>query len=379
MNRPASLASGLPSPARIGRVLRGLVPSRRGAGKGLLILTAVFVVIGIVLVYSPVAHPRNLEVNGIAGSDAAQIREAIETTAHGQSTFAVSEGDLMKSVADYPQVAAIEIHAHPPFRLDLDVVMRPPVARVEIGGRAFVLAADGTVLDHLGSADVPKIDTSIEGVEIRETKAVGATGVLRILGAAPEPLLSLARSIRTGQAGIEVVMSHGPRLIFGNSQYAADKWAAAAAVIADGPAARASYIDLRVPGRPAVGGLGGSRAAGYADAPPSLDTASAAAAASAATEQATPTGQVSTGTGTATQAPSAATGTGTATGTAATGTATTQTGAGTASTGTQAPSTDTQTETQPGTVGTAQTGTGQTASGAGSTTGGATLGGTATP
>ncbi|MET0811192.1 MAG: hypothetical protein ABWY65_08780, partial [Thermoleophilaceae bacterium] len=46
-----------------------------------------------------------------------------------------------------------------------------------------------------------------------------------------------------------------PELIFGDARRARAKWAAAARVLADPEARGASYIDLRIPGRPAAGGL----------------------------------------------------------------------------------------------------------------------------
>ena len=47
----------------------------------------------------------------------------------------------------------------------------------------------------------------------------------------------------------------GPELIFGPATRLRAKWAAAARVLADLEARGASYVDLRIPSRPAVGGL----------------------------------------------------------------------------------------------------------------------------
>jgi cell division protein FtsQ len=44
--------------------------------------------------------------------------------------------------------------------------------------------------------------------------------------------------------------------VFGSRDNAAAKWAAAARVLADPSAAGATYLDLRIPGRVAAGGLG---------------------------------------------------------------------------------------------------------------------------
>jgi cell division protein FtsQ len=44
--------------------------------------------------------------------------------------------------------------------------------------------------------------------------------------------------------------------VFGTRERVAAKWAAAARVLAEQTAAGATYLDLRIPGRVAAGGLG---------------------------------------------------------------------------------------------------------------------------
>jgi cell division septal protein FtsQ len=372
VNRPAALAGSLPSPAQVLRGLGRRVPNKKKATRIVAIVVAVVAVFGAILIYSPLAHPRNLEINGVTGSSSDQINEALRTAGKSQSTFAVSESDLMKAVADYPEVAAVEVHSHPPFRLDLAVVMRPPVARVQIGGRTFVVAGDGTVLQRAGAVSVPKIDASIDGVALRETRVTGGTGALRILAAAPEPLLDLARTIRAGHNGLEIEMERGPRLIFGNSTDAADKWAAAGAVLASGSATHGTYIDLRVPARPAVGGLGGSREAGASD-PPTLtaltpNTETSINAASGTAEAVTPPAATAT-------APSSSASGATSTAANAAPAPTAGSSANSASTGTSSPTPGTATGAS-NTAGTTSTGDAQTGT---PSTGGAAVGGGITP
>src|ERR671914_803084 len=55
--------------------------------------------------------------------------------------------------------------------------------------------------------------------------------------------------------GLVAELREGPELIFGDATRLRSKWAAAARVLADLEASGASYIDLRIPGRPAAGGL----------------------------------------------------------------------------------------------------------------------------
>ena len=317
MHRPAPLARPL-QPVRAG--LRGLRSTGGGPSVGAKVLAglvATLALLWVVAIYTPIAHPRDLEVDGATGLSAAKIRAALTDAASGQSTFNVSEAELMDAVADYPEVAAVEVNAHPPFRLDLTVVMRPPVGRAQIGGRSFTVAGDGTVLERASEAAVPKLDESLGSLLLRNGRLTGDGGALAVLAGAPETLLEMVRTVRRGNAGLEVELQRGPRLIFGSAENAADKWAAATAVIADGAATRATYIDVRVPGRPAVGGLGGSKTAGASDAPPTLtpQTQSSAGTASATGTAAPPAGST-TGGATSQAAPSAPTQTQTNTGTA---------------------------------------------------------------
>ena len=59
-----------------------------------------------------------------------------------------------------------------------------------------------------------------------------------------------------GAKGLTADLRDGPPLVFGSADDAAVKWAAAARVLAEPSAAGATYLDLRVPGRVAAGGIG---------------------------------------------------------------------------------------------------------------------------
>ena len=52
-----------------------------------------------------------------------------------------------------------------------------------------------------------------------------------------------------------MTLKNGPELVFGTDADARAKWLAAARVLAESSAAGATYLDLRIPGRVAAGGL----------------------------------------------------------------------------------------------------------------------------
>jgi hypothetical protein len=78
----------------------------------------------------------------------------------------------------------------------------------------------------------------------------------RVLGAAPATLRPYIEGSYYGESGIDVMLRSGIELRFGDASQAAAKWKAAAAVLADPSITALDYVDLLVPGRPAVRGSG---------------------------------------------------------------------------------------------------------------------------
>lgn len=78
----------------------------------------------------------------------------------------------------------------------------------------------------------------------------------RVLGAAPPALRPyLARSYY-GAGGVDVELTTGIELRFGDSSQAAKKWKAAAAVLSDPSIEALDYVNVRAPAHPAVYGSG---------------------------------------------------------------------------------------------------------------------------
>lgn len=75
-----------------------------------------------------------------------------------------------------------------------------------------------------------------------------------VLGAVPPALRRFLASSRYGESGVDVELTSGIELRFGDSSRAEEKWRAAAAVLADPSLTALSYVDLHAPSHPAVGG-----------------------------------------------------------------------------------------------------------------------------
>jgi cell division septal protein FtsQ len=78
----------------------------------------------------------------------------------------------------------------------------------------------------------------------------------RVLAATPAALRPYVASSHYGESGVDVELTSGIELRFGDAAQAEKKWKAAAAVLADPKLTTLDYVDLHAPGRPAVGGSG---------------------------------------------------------------------------------------------------------------------------
>lgn len=137
------------------------------------------------------------------------------------------------------------------------LVSSRPVAAIGSGDGAVAVAEDGTVLawfpsgDHVHLAELP-IDSAPKGDRVRGS----VLEQVHVLAAAPAALWPYVAASRFGESGVEVELTSGIELRFGNSVDAKRKWRAAATVLADPEITALDYVDLRAPGRPAVYGSG---------------------------------------------------------------------------------------------------------------------------
>jgi cell division protein FtsQ len=196
-------------------------------------------------------------VTGTSSSEEAQVREALREAAQGMSTLHVREDVLRNAVAPYSSVADLEVHADFPHKLSIEVLERRPVATVESGGRTVPATGGGRLLDGVRAPGLPVVaadaGATAAGDHVRDRHALAA---LRVAAAAPEDLLARSERVYYGPQGMTLDLRNGPELFFGSAEGARTKWRAAARVLAEPSAEGAVYLDLRVPGRVAAGGVG---------------------------------------------------------------------------------------------------------------------------
>jgi Cell division protein FtsQ len=137
--------------------------------------------------------------------------------------------------------------------------LRAPRATATIGSGedAVAVGPDGRVLTGI---PLPE-EVQLPQLPLDEPPPSGrlagpALQQARVLGAAPAALRPYIESSFYGESGVDVELRGGVELRFGDASRAAEKWRAAAAVLADPSIASLDYVDLHAPGRPAVGGSG---------------------------------------------------------------------------------------------------------------------------
>jgi hypothetical protein len=130
------------------------------------------------------------------------------------------------------------------------------VATIGSGEDAVGVSAGGAVLSWLPppAEELPTLPLSEPPAAPR--LAGPALEQAKVLGAAPLPLRPYLEG--SGMSGEEVVveLNGGVELRFGDASRGAEKWRAAAAVLADPDLGPLDYVDLSAPRRPATGGTG---------------------------------------------------------------------------------------------------------------------------
>lgn len=197
-----------------------------------------------------------VEVTGLSGYYDRAARRAIVAEAQLMTTMNVDEQRLADVAAQFVDVSAIQTDSDFPHGLSIHVVVRRPVAVAKIGGTMVGLTGNGVILsDAQNLAGLPRIEISgpISRGHVTDAKAVEA---VTVLSAAPDVLLRQVKAVKWGTRGLSVVLEKGLVIYFGGKSLAAAKWKAVAAVLAAKSSKGAHYIDVRIPDRPALGGLG---------------------------------------------------------------------------------------------------------------------------
>ena len=206
---------------------------------------------------SPLVAVEHVQISGVRGIDASQIDAALERAAKQMSTLDPHPGALQAAVAGFPQVRSLHLSASFPHSLSITVREQPPVAVLIVDGQRTALAADGVVLgSSFVSGALPVING--QAFESKHVHNQQTLEYLTVLGAAPPALESLVTRAYTTPKGLTLAMHGGLLVYFGDSSRPHAKWDSLTGVLANSSSSGASYVDVRLPERPAAGMTGES-------------------------------------------------------------------------------------------------------------------------
>jgi hypothetical protein len=137
------------------------------------------------------------------------------------------------------------------------LVSSRPVATIGSGSSAVPVADDGTVLTWLRLPEgvaLPQLSLTAppKGPRVRGP----ALEQIRVLAATPPDLAPYVAASRIGPSGVDVELTSGIELRFGDAAAATQKWRAAVALLASPEVTSLDYVDLHAPRHPSVGGSG---------------------------------------------------------------------------------------------------------------------------
>lgn len=138
---------------------------------------------------------------------------------------------------------------------DPHVFVPRPVATIGTGSEAIGVTAGGAMVRWVPLPAEPALPLlPLEGVPKGGRLRGPALEQVRVLGAAPAALQPYLAASRYGEKGVDVELTTGIDLYFGDSSRARKKWLAAAGVLADPSVTALDYVNLEAPNRPSFGG-----------------------------------------------------------------------------------------------------------------------------
>jgi hypothetical protein len=128
-------------------------------------------------------------------------------------------------------------------------------ATIGEGSEAIGVSADGSMVRWLPLPEDPPLprlplESPPKGGRVKGP----ALEQVRVLAAVPDELRPYVESSFYGKSGVDVNLTTGIELRFGDAAKARKKWRAAAAVLADPEITTLDYVDLHAPSRPSYDG-----------------------------------------------------------------------------------------------------------------------------
>jgi cell division protein FtsQ len=208
---------------------------------------------------SSLVSVQHVQISGVRGPDALAIDSALAAAARHMTTLDIHQAALRSAVARFPVVRDVSASAGFPHTLHVRVLEQLPVAALSVNGNRTTVAADGVVLGPaLLTGPLPALAANAQPAAGHRVTNWTLLAALTVLGAAPAPLLAVSERVFFSAKGLTVAMRNGLLAYFGDARRPHAKWLALSSVLAAPAAAGASYVDVRLPERPAAGFPGGA-------------------------------------------------------------------------------------------------------------------------
>ncbi len=141
--------------------------------------------------------------------------------------------------------------------VEAKVHMPDLTAAIGSGEDAVAVSATGTIVAFLPVPEEPPLPLlPLDEVPESGHLAGPVLEQAKVLGAAPVALRPYVERSYYGESGVDVDLTSGIELRFGDASQAKLKWKAAAAILADPSITALDYVDVNAPGRPTYGGEG---------------------------------------------------------------------------------------------------------------------------
>jgi cell division septal protein FtsQ len=132
-----------------------------------------------------------------------------------------------------------------------------PVAQIGEGKRVILVGAGGELLGASKTKNAPKFPVLVMKKRPPTDRVRGhVLEEVRLIAATPKALRPYLAKASLGKTGVDIALTSGIEIRFGDQSEALRKWKAAAAVLADPSVTLLSYVDVHSPTRPSVEGEG---------------------------------------------------------------------------------------------------------------------------
>jgi cell division protein FtsQ len=182
----------------------------------------------VVVLFTPLLGVRTVDVTGIQGLTADQVRAAAKVP-DGTSMLRLDTAGIMDRVAQLPRVASVDVTREWPSSIRITVTERDPIGVVVESDGAHLV--DGSGLDyatvHVAPAGLPKIQ--LTAIKQKDPRTLA---VVHVLTALPAQLRASVIAVSAKTPGsVTLAISGGRTIRWGSADDSAHKSAVLAALM----------------------------------------------------------------------------------------------------------------------------------------------------